>query len=104
MRHKQYTVIKSSVTCDHQTGLTKKRLGGHGRGVHKQKRKKVSMHGCTLTTKKKLVWGGRKPFTAISIAISSEMPLYTFARQNPKFSLTMLLLLANPGEEGLINL
>jgi len=30
-RHKQYTVAKSSVTCDHQTGLTKNAWVGMAR-------------------------------------------------------------------------
>jgi len=86
MRHK-HTVAKSSVSCHHQTGLTKKRLGGHGKEVHKQKQ--VNMHACTLSTKKKLVWGGRKPFTlAINIPLRSRytMEFKYFRLRGPNIS------------------
>jgi len=66
------------------------------------------MHACKLSTKKKLVRGGKKPFTAIS---SHKYPLkshYTILWgriQNPPYSCFLTLL--NPGEEivkGSINL
>jgi len=69
MRYKD-TVPKSSVTCDHQTGLTKNAWVGMAKKY--TNKKQVNMHACTLSTKKKLVGGGRKPFTAIS---SHKYPL-----------------------------
>ena len=51
MRHKQYTVAKSLVTCDQQTGLTKIAWVGMAR-KYKNRNKKESMHAYTLSNKK----------------------------------------------------